>query len=141
MWTSPGRWVIVRAMPNFLRVAIVDRSFLAHNVYATLLKPLGFSLFSFQTLKELKESFNPKWNTDFFLINSNAFAASKEKYLEWFQKEKNLRATPKVFICEAEKKGIWDELKKIPNSHFLMKPFYPPEFGEKVKTLCRWKND
>jgi len=131
-------------MPQFLRAAVVDRSFLAHNVYATLLKPLGFSLFSFQTLKELKESFNPKWNANFFLINSNAFVGSKEKYLEWFQKEKSLKAIPKVFICEADGKkwlghpfGMVSELKKIPNSHFLTKPFYPPEFGEKVKKLCR----
>lgn len=120
-------------MKGFRRIAIADRSALAHNVYQILLKPLGFSLFPYKTIKALRENLNWKWEPGLFLISTNTFSSPLEKYLDWFLKEKRMGAIPKVFLCEEEEEKIWLSLKKLPNSSLLKKPFYPPELMKIVK--------
>lgn len=122
-------------MERFKRIAIVDRSLLAHNVYQILLRPLGYSLFPFKNLKEFKEKINWRWRLGLFLISSNAFGGSFKNYCEWFQKEKNLQFVPKVFLCEGEEKNLSAQLKKMSKSQILLRPFYPEELTNMVKEL------
>ena len=129
--------IVASMQQNFRRVAIADRSVLAHNVYQMLLKPLGLSLFPFKTLKDLKENFNRKWNLNLLLINSNTFGHYFEKHMEWFLNENNIQKTPKFFLCESGEKKILSGLKKLPNSFILAKPFYPSEFEKKVAHLFK----
>ncbi|MDO8526363.1 MAG: hypothetical protein Q7T03_01600 [Deltaproteobacteria bacterium] len=115
------------------RIAIADRSILAHNVYKTILKPLGFSIFHYKTLKELKENHNFKWGCPFFLINTNTFGNHFERHLEWMQKEPGMVAVQKIFLCGALEKNIQSHLKKLPRSQLLLKPFFPETLEEKLK--------
>lgn len=120
-------------MKNIRRAAIADKSRLAHNVYEMILRPLGFSLFPFRTLTELKENLDWKWNLSLFLVSSNVFGRHFEKHLEWFQKEKVLQAIPKIFLCDGGEKKCQILLKKLSNSHIVVRPFHPKEFEEKVR--------
>lgn len=124
-------------MERFKRIAIVDRSLLAHNVYQILLQPLGYSLFPFKNLKEFKEKVNWRWRLGLFLISSNAFGGSFKSYCEWFQKEKNCQPIPKVFLCEAEEKNVSAQLKKMSKSRILFKPFYPEELTQMVRGVFK----
>jgi len=125
-------------MQNYRRIAIVDRSALAHNVYKMILKPLGFSLFHYKTLREFKENLDSKWGCNCFLINSNTFGNHLDRHLEWLKREPFLQRTHKIFLCEASEKKIQSQLKELPRSHLVLRPFYP-DFLE--KTLNRFSKE
>lgn len=125
---------IVFAM-SYKRVAIADRSVLAHNIYETLLKPEGCSLFPYQTLKAMKEHLHFDWGIHLLLVNSNTFGKYFEQHYEWFLKDKGSRHTPKLFLCEAAEQKWANELKKLPRSQILWKPFYPPELEKKISRI------
>ena len=122
-------------MKSPLRIAIADRSALAHNVYKMLLKPLGFSLFHYKTLRDLKENLNFKWGCDCFLINSNTFGNHLDRHFEWFKKEPSLESIHKIFLCEPAEKKIQSQLKVLPHSHFVLKPFYPASLEETLNAV------
>lgn len=118
-------------------VAIVDRSTLAHNVYKMLLKPYGYRLSYYKTLRDLKEGFHPKGSKPVLLISSNAFGNHFERHLEWLQNEASVRWTPKVFLCLSDEKKIIAQLKKVPRSHLVLRPFFPPVLKKTLDTF--WK--
>lgn len=117
------------------RIAIVDRSLLAHNVYKMLLKPFGFTLFFYKTLKNLKENMDAKWGCPVFLINSNTFGNHFENHLEWLKKEPALQTANKIFLCEPRQKEMQTHLKVLSKSHFLSRPFYPELLEETIRSV------
>lgn len=119
-------------MKDHQRIAIVDRSVLAQNIYATLLRPVGFSLFPFKTLRELKEKLLRQWGVQLFLINTNTFGHHLERHLDWLQTHQTWGALPKIFLCGPSEKKVLQNLKKIPNSHIVLRPFYPLELEKKI---------
>lgn len=78
----------------FRRLLIIDRSTLAHNVYATILRPLGFSLFLYQSFAECRKLFNPKLGVDLCLVGENCLGKSADKHLGWLQKKTITIAKP-----------------------------------------------
>ncbi|OGQ43146.1 MAG: hypothetical protein A3I70_00575 [Deltaproteobacteria bacterium RIFCSPLOWO2_02_FULL_44_34] len=116
---------------------IADKSVLAHNVYKMLLKPLGFSLFFYKTLHDLKQNFDSKLSCDCFLINSNALGTQWDRTMTWLKEETKLKAAPKVFLCDEEEKAIQSLFKKLPNSHVVFRPFYPPALETTLKGILR----
>lgn len=121
---------------SYKRIAIADRSVLAHNVYETLLKPEGFSLFPYQTLKELKEHLHFDWGIHLLLISSNTFGKYFDQHYQWLQREEGPRRTPKIFLCETSEKKKAQALKRLPKSQILWKPFYPPELKKKIRQIA-----
>lgn len=83
------------------------------------------------------ENLNWKWGPGLFLINTNTFASPLEKIVEWFSSEEKMRGTPKVFLCEPEEDKISTDLKKLPNSFVLFKPFFPPDLTRVVEKFFR----
>ena len=123
------------------RVAVVDRSFLAHNVYKMILKPLGFTVFSYMTLREFKENFNfKKSGCRVFLVNSNTFGNHFDRHWEWFRGEAALKNVDKIFLCEREEKKFQSELKKMDRGHLLLRPFAPEQLEETVKKFYTGKS-
>lgn len=123
-------------MKSARRIAIVDRSVLANNIYQLLLKPLGFSLISYNTLKSLKESLDEKGAPHILLINSNVFGKNFADDLEWFKKGERVKGMEKIFLCHTDEKKIADQLKKVPHSRVVSKPFYPSQLGEALEKLA-----
>lgn len=121
---------------SYKRIAIVDRSVLAHNVYETLLKPEGFSLFPYQTLKEMKEHLHFDWGIHLLLISSNTFGRYFERHYAWLESEKGPRGAHKIFLCESGEQKWAQELKKLPRSEILWKPFYPPDLRRKIRQIA-----
>ncbi|MBI4124441.1 MAG: hypothetical protein HY609_04980 [Deltaproteobacteria bacterium] len=121
---------------SYKRIAIADRSVLAHNVYETLLKPEGYSLFPYQTLKELKEHLHFDWGIQLLLVSSNTFGKYFDQHYKWFLKEKGPCRTAKIFLCETGEKKWAGALKKLPKSQIVWKPFYPPELEEKISRIA-----
>ncbi|MDP2600444.1 MAG: hypothetical protein Q8P84_06930 [Deltaproteobacteria bacterium] len=118
------------------RIAIVDRSVLAHNVYQLLLKPLGYSLLPFNDIKSLKSVLTPRSGLKVLLINSNVFGKNFESGLEWLKKEGVLKNLEKLFLCQAGEKKIAGELRKLPRSRVVLKPFHPRQLEEALKKIC-----
>lgn len=127
------------AMQSFKRAAIVDRSHLAQNVYETILRPFHLSLLSFRSFRQLREDFDPKWKVSFLLVNSNALSSNLEKNLEWLEGDQRLRSLRKVFICDAGERKLRSRVRALSNSRLLQRPFYPPEFEAKIKSLLKGK--
>lgn len=117
-------------MRNPQRIAIADRSYLSHNIYEMLLKPLGYSLFCFKTLKELKENLDDKLGCLAFLINSNTFGNHFDRHFLWLEKDPMIREIHKIFLCQQGEKKFRLKLKKISNSRLIDKPFHPTELGK-----------
>lgn len=119
-------------MREFKRIVTVDRSLLAQHIYEVILRPLGISLFSFQTLRKLKET--PPWDlgVHLLLVNSNTFGHYLENHLSWFQEAEEVVPLPKIFLCDSGEKKIVQTLKSVPNSQILFRPFYPPELEKKI---------
>lgn len=123
-------------MKNLRRIAIVDRSVLAHNVYQLLLKPLGYSLFSFNNFKSLRNSLTSKSGLKVLLINSNVFGKNFESCFDWLKKEGAVKDLEKIFLCEADEKKMAGELKNLPRSRVVLKPFHPRQLEETLEKLC-----
>lgn len=122
-------------MKNHQRVAIADRSLLAHNIYETLLKPEGFTLFLFRTLREFKERLDLRLDSLVLLINSNTFGNHFDRHCQWFLQESSLDPLHKIFLCEASERKIQTLLHKIKKSHFLTLPFHPSSLKKMLKEL------
>lgn len=110
----------------------MDRSVLAQNVYAAILRPAGFSLFTFKTLRELKERRWFQRSIRLLLINSNTFGHYLETHLEWFQTYPEVVALPKIFLCDPNEKKVLQNLKKISHSQIVHRPFYPSVLTKKI---------
>ena len=121
------------------RIAIADRSTLAHNLYKMILRPLGFNFLSYQTVRDIKENFNPKWNVKAFLFNSNIFGNHFEYHWEWLQKDPRFKNVPKIFLCGAGEKKIQERLKALPHSHLVTKPFFPDALETILTKVMREK--
>lgn len=121
---------------SYKRIAIADRSVLAHNIYETLLRPGGFSLFPYQTLKEMKEHLHFDWGIHLLLISSNTFGKYFDQHYAWLQKERGPKQTPKIFLCEPDETKWAKALKKLPHSRILWKPFYPPDLGKEIQKIA-----
>lgn len=113
-------------------MTIVDRSRLAHNIYAMILRPLGYSLFPFKTLREMKENLPRPKNMQLVVVNSNTFGHHFANHFDWFYHNKDLTSIPKIFLCDPKEKDYVQNLKKIPNSEIIWKPFYPPDLKKKI---------
>lgn len=124
-------------MKNPKRIAVIDRSVLARNLYHLLLKPQGFSLFSFATLHEFRRHFNGSFRLNALLINSNALGKNPEGHLEWLALDPRARSLPVVFVCEKKENKILSRLKKAANGAFLYRPFEPAHLGEKIRAALK----
>lgn len=124
-----------RTMKNTRRIAVVDRSFLAHNVYQMLLKPLGYSLLAYSSLKNLKESRIHKMGCHMLLMNSNVFGRQFDTHLAWMQKEAAFHPLEKIFLCNPGEKKMQNELRKLSRSHIVVKPFYPMQLKETLEKI------
>ncbi len=125
----------INEMKNGRRIAIIDRSFLAHNVYQMLLKPLGYSLLRFNNLKNFKDNRIDKMGCCALLINSNVFGKQFDTHLNWMRKEAPFHSLEKIFFCNSEEKKIQEALKKLPHSHVVVKPFYPQQLKETLEKM------
>ena len=121
------------------RIVIADRSTLAHNLYKMLLRPLGLKFLTYQTLKDLKENLNSKWNCHLFLINSNIFGNHFDYHWEWLQKNSHLKNTHKIFLCGPGEKKIQTQLKTLSHSHLVTKPFFPDDLETILNRVLRKK--
>ncbi|MDO8494016.1 MAG: hypothetical protein Q7S68_01595 [Deltaproteobacteria bacterium] len=121
----------------FQRIIVVDRSRLAHNIFDSLFKPLGFTLLHFNTLQSLKENFSSSVDCHLLLGDSNVFGNHLENHLAWLESEKNMATLPKLFLCESGEKKIHSALRKIAKTEIIEKPFYPEDLLKRVKELCR----
>lgn len=112
---------------------MADRSWLAHNLYRMILKPLDFSLFFYKTLRDLRESSIVK-QAPIFLINTNTFGKYFEAHVEWLKKDPAVSGHEKIFLCDGNEAET-SVLKKIPQSRCLLKPFYPPQLQEMLEKI------
>lgn len=119
------------------RVAIADRSLLAHNIYRMILKPFDFSLFFYKTLRDLKESSIAKQGP-ILLINTNTFGKYFETHVEWLKKDPAVSGHEKIFLCD-DNGAETSALKKIPQSRCLLKPFDPQTLKEVLQKIYERK--
>lgn len=132
--------LLFEAMKSPKRIAIVDRSLLAQNLYGILLKPLGFSLFPFKSLHELKENFNGSFRLNALLINSNVFGKNFDLQLDWLQNDPRTKPLVKFFVCKKEEKKLGTRLKKI-SRNWIYRPFDPAQLGLEIQAGLQGKHN
>jgi len=123
-------------MKNVRRIAVVDRSVLAHNVYRLLLRPLGYSLFPFNSIQSLKNTLTSKSGLHALLVNSNVFGKNFEGGFDWLKKEGTVKNLEKIFLCQAGENKMAGALKNLPKSRVVLKPFHPSQLKEVLEKLC-----
>ena len=117
------------------RAVIVDRSLLAVNMYRLLLSPVVTTFLVAKRYEEARPWFFRREKIDIAILNSNTFGKKFDEYYDHFSKDEPLQKMPKVFLCR-EKEGNWQaNLKKLPNSTVVARPFHPDAFLELITRI------
>jgi len=117
------------------RVAVIDRSVLAVNIYRLLLRPLGVSILVARRYEEARPWFFRKSGIDLAIFNSNTFGKKFIEYFSRFEKDEPLVVTPKIFLCRETEKEWKKRLGSLPNTWVIERPFHPDEFLKLVGGL------
>jgi hypothetical protein len=116
---------------------VVDRSFLAANMYRLLMEPIDMIVYNSQSLEDVPGSVRLIKNIDLVVMSSNVFSDRLEQAVELISANERLMLVTKMFLLrESEIQKGWDQhLVAIPNSFIMGKPFHPDEFALRVKRL------
>lgn len=117
------------------RTIIVDRSFLAVNMYKLLLRPFVTTFLVAKRYEEARPWFFRREKIDIAFFNTNTFGRKFDDYYAHFVADEPLQKIPKVFLCCERDRDLQSKLKKLPNSTVVMRPFHPDAFMKLVKDL------
>ena len=115
-------------------LAIVDSSLLARNLYQVLLKPKGYSCYSFQNFDLLKTFFIKKSiAVEGIVISANAFREeADDQFFHYFRSDPFLKNLPKLFLFRHGEKKRKLKFQYLEKAFVLERPCHPTEIYEVI---------
>ncbi|PIU55126.1 MAG: hypothetical protein COS89_08225 [Deltaproteobacteria bacterium CG07_land_8_20_14_0_80_38_7] len=119
------------------KIAIIDKSNLASNVYKLLLHNEATFLTSASKYSEIRELFFKRAKIDLIIFNSNTFGKKFDETYKTILKDTPVSKIHKLFICK-ESENIWhSKLSNLPLSEILVRPFHPNDFISAVNKILK----
>jgi len=124
------------AMAHERRIAILDKSVLAGNLYKLLFAPLGAALVTRRRPEELGGVLSGRQRIDLAIINSNAFGRKFEEVESMLAKGGRAPAATIFILQEGEVTGeLGRRAGRVPGARVIERPFHPDEFLSLVREM------
>ena len=115
------------------KVMIASKSILASNIYKLLLAKRRPNIVTAQKFEDVRSLFFRPGIVDLAIFHSDVFTPKFDSFLRYLKEDKPFSKTPKIFVCksDAKEKEWQNNLKKLPKSFVIERPFDPVDF-EKI---------
>lgn len=119
------------------RIAILDRSVLAGNLYRLLFSSLEATPLVRRKFEDMKGAFARRERVDLAIFNSNAFGKKFDEIIEMVGNDGSIAKTRKIFILkEGDSEKEWEErIKGIEGAKVITRPFHPDDFLALVRNM------